>query len=107
MVNDSETDAQMCLYHVSWQSNFGFCCVLDDESMEELVCMYLFRSLATKSSFCVLFLTLDLYFCAAVPGVLSVQTDEHFESENKDYGGLYALFNFFGNWLIVVSCWLF
>ncbi|XP_057547608.1 organelle RRM domain-containing protein 1, chloroplastic isoform X1 [Amaranthus tricolor] len=56
----NETDAQMCLYHVSWQSNFGFCCVLDDESMEELV---------------------------SVPGVLSVQTDEHFESENKDYGG--------------------
>lgn len=32
----SEKDAQMCIYHVSWQSNFGFCCELDDECAQEL-----------------------------------------------------------------------
>lgn len=56
----NEKDAQMCIYHVSWQSNFGLCCELDDECAREL---------------------------AGVPGVLSVQPDKNFESENKDYGG--------------------
>ncbi|KAG2675357.1 hypothetical protein I3760_12G001100 [Carya illinoinensis] len=56
----NEKDAQMCIYHVSWRSNFGFCCELDDESAREL---------------------------ARVPGVLSVLPDKNFESENKDYGG--------------------
>lgn len=56
----NEKDAQMCIYHVSWQSNFGFCCELDDECAQEL---------------------------AGVPGVLSVQPDENFGSENKDYRG--------------------
>ncbi|XP_075643680.1 organelle RRM domain-containing protein 1, chloroplastic-like isoform X1 [Castanea sativa] len=56
----NEKDAQMCIYHVSWQSNFGFCCKLDDECAREL---------------------------AGVPGVLSVQLDKNFESENKGYGG--------------------
>ncbi|KAI9157469.1 hypothetical protein LWI28_023080 [Acer negundo] len=56
----NENDAQMCIYHVSWQSNFGFCCELDDECAREL---------------------------AGVPGVLSVQPDENFGSQNKDYGG--------------------
>ncbi|TXG49341.1 hypothetical protein EZV62_025216 [Acer yangbiense] len=56
----NENDAQMCIYHVSWQSNFGFCCELDDECAREL---------------------------AGVPGVLSVHPDENFGSENKDYGG--------------------
>uniref|UniRef100_A0A6N2M3W8 RRM domain-containing protein n=1 Tax=Salix viminalis TaxID=40686 RepID=A0A6N2M3W8_SALVM len=55
-----EKDAQMCVYHVSWQSNFGFCCEIDEECAREL---------------------------AGVPGVLSVQPDKDFESENKDYGG--------------------
>ncbi|KAK7851816.1 organelle rrm domain-containing protein 1, partial [Quercus suber] len=55
----NEKDAQMCIYHVSWQSNFGFCCELDDECAREL---------------------------AGVPGVLSVQLDKNFESENKNYG---------------------
>ncbi|KAM3685166.1 hypothetical protein ACJW31_11G097700 [Castanea mollissima] len=32
----NEKDAQMCIYHVSWQSNFGFCCKLDDECAREL-----------------------------------------------------------------------
>ncbi|KAF5470138.1 hypothetical protein F2P56_010671 [Juglans regia] len=56
----NEKDAQMCIYHVSWLSNFGFCCELDDESAREL---------------------------AGIPGVLSVLPDKNFESENKDYGG--------------------
>ncbi|XP_015866501.3 organelle RRM domain-containing protein 1, chloroplastic [Ziziphus jujuba] len=56
----NEKDAQMCIYHISWQSNFGFCCELDEECAREL---------------------------AGVPGVLSVQPDKYFESENKDYGG--------------------
>ena len=30
-----------------------------------------------------------------VPGVLSVQLDKNFESENKDYGGLYVSNNIF------------
>lgn len=56
----NEEDAQMCMYHISWQSNYGFCCELDDECAREL---------------------------AAVPGVLSIQRDENFESDNKDYAG--------------------
>lgn len=56
----NEKDAQMCLYRVSWESNFGFCCMLDEESSQEL---------------------------NAVPGVLSVQSDEHSGSENKECGG--------------------
>ncbi|GAV74557.1 RRM_1 domain-containing protein [Cephalotus follicularis] len=53
-------DAEMCIYHTSWQSNLGFCCEIDDECAREL---------------------------AGVPGVLFVQPDENIESENKDYGG--------------------
>lgn len=56
----NEKDAQMCIYHISWQSNFGFCCELDEECAQEL---------------------------AGVPGVLSVLPDKNFESLNKDYGG--------------------
>ncbi|KAM1702823.1 hypothetical protein ACFX1Q_028145 [Malus domestica] len=58
----NEKDAQMCIYHVSWQSNFGFCCELDEECAQEV---------------------------AGVPGVLSVEPDKNWESENKDYGGSY------------------
>ncbi|KAL4197369.1 hypothetical protein AMTRI_Chr04g250720 [Amborella trichopoda] len=57
----NEKDAQMCIYHVSWQTNFGFCCELDHDDAKEL---------------------------AGVPGVLSVQPDTNFESEVKDYGGV-------------------
>ncbi|EOY19165.1 RNA-binding family protein isoform 1 [Theobroma cacao] len=56
----NEKDAQMCIYHVSWQSHFGFCCELDEECAQEL---------------------------AGVPGVLSVEVDRNFDSENKDFGG--------------------
>ncbi|MED6205058.1 Organelle RRM domain-containing protein 1, chloroplastic [Stylosanthes scabra] len=59
-VMGNEKDAQMCIYHVSWKNNFGFCCELDDDCAQEL---------------------------AGVPGVLSVQPDNNFESENKDYEG--------------------
>uniref|UniRef100_A0A7N2LJA5 RRM domain-containing protein n=1 Tax=Quercus lobata TaxID=97700 RepID=A0A7N2LJA5_QUELO len=59
----NEKDAQMCIYHVSWQSNFGFCCELDDECARELA------------------------DGVGVAGVLSVQLDKNFESENKNYGG--------------------
>ncbi|XP_050281846.1 organelle RRM domain-containing protein 1, chloroplastic-like isoform X3 [Quercus robur] len=59
----NEKDTQMCIYHVSWQSNFGFCCELDDECARELA------------------------DGVGVPGVLSVQLDKNFESENKNYGG--------------------
>ena len=31
-----------------------------------------------------------LPYGVGVPGVLSVQLDKNFESENKDYGGLYV-----------------
>lgn len=59
-VMENEKDAQMCIYHVSWKTNFGFCCELDEDCAHEL---------------------------AGVPGVLSVQPDDNFESENKDYEG--------------------
>ncbi|KAG0492560.1 hypothetical protein HPP92_005958 [Vanilla planifolia] len=41
-------DAQMCIYDASWESDFGFCCDIDDKSSREL---------------------------AHVPGVLSVSPD--------------------------------
>ncbi|KAL8538832.1 hypothetical protein ACS0TY_000730 [Phlomoides rotata] len=56
----NEKDAQMCMYHISWQSDYGFCCELDDECAREL---------------------------AGVPGVQSVQPDENFGSDDKDYAG--------------------
>ncbi|KAJ0264608.1 Organelle RRM domain-containing protein 1 [Hirschfeldia incana] len=56
----NEKDAQMCLYHVSWQSKYGFCCDLDEKCAEEL---------------------------AGVPGVLAVVPDNNFESLNKGYEG--------------------
>ncbi|KAM7267170.1 hypothetical protein ACFE04_009336 [Oxalis oulophora] len=56
----NETDAQMCIYHVSWQTNFGFCCEIDDECARQL---------------------------AGVPGVLSVLLEENLDSEYKAYQG--------------------
>ncbi|GAB2286941.1 Organelle RRM domain-containing protein 1, chloroplastic [Dionaea muscipula] len=58
----NKKDAQMCIYHISWQSKFGFCCILDEECAQEL---------------------------AGVPRVLSVVPDENVGSDNKDYGGDY------------------
>lgn len=56
----NEKDAQMCIYHISWEDNLGFCCELDDDCAQVL---------------------------AGVPGVLSVQPDENFSSDYKNYGG--------------------
>ncbi|KAK9064027.1 hypothetical protein SSX86_017899 [Deinandra increscens subsp. villosa] len=53
-------DAQMCMYHISLQPNYGFCCELDDECAQEL---------------------------AGVPGVISVRPDKNVNSDDKDYGG--------------------
>lgn len=32
----SEQDAQMCIYHISWQNKFGFCCELDEDTARDL-----------------------------------------------------------------------
>ncbi|CAL9765488.1 unnamed protein product [Musa acuminata subsp. burmannicoides] len=56
----NEKDAQVCIYHISWEKDFGFCCHIDEEYAREL---------------------------ADVPGVLSVRPDMNFESENKNYNG--------------------
>ncbi|KVI05091.1 organelle RRM domain-containing protein 1, chloroplastic [Cynara cardunculus var. scolymus] len=60
-VLENEKDAQMCIYHISLQSHYGFCCELDDECAKEL---------------------------AGVPGVTSVRLDENVDSDDKDYGGV-------------------
>ncbi|KAI3730220.1 hypothetical protein L1987_61389 [Smallanthus sonchifolius] len=56
----NEKDAQMCIYHISLQPDYGFCCELDDECAKEL---------------------------AGVPGVISVKPDKNVNSDDKDYGG--------------------
>ncbi|KAL6989385.1 RNA recognition motif, partial [Sarracenia purpurea var. burkii] len=54
----SEKDAQMCLYDASWDTHFGFCCDIDEETSREL---------------------------GRLPGVLSVRPDPDFISAEKDY----------------------
>lgn len=54
----SEKDAQRCLYDVQWETEYGFCCEIDEECAHKL---------------------------AGLPGVLSVHPDHKFESEDKDY----------------------
>ena len=75
--------------HITNKSNFGFCCELDDECARELAGWYLHLVSLCHGQ--------DMYFVAwrqmlpysvGVPGVLSVQPDKNFLSENKDYGGL-------------------
>uniref|UniRef100_A0ACD5Z520 Uncharacterized protein n=1 Tax=Avena sativa TaxID=4498 RepID=A0ACD5Z520_AVESA len=56
----NEKDAQVSIYHVSWERNYGFCCHIGEECAKEL---------------------------ADAPGVLSVSPDANFGSENKDYKG--------------------
>ncbi|CAN6239544.1 unnamed protein product [Urochloa humidicola] len=56
----NEQDAQVSIYHISWERDYGFCCHIDEECAKEL---------------------------ADVPGVLSVQPDTNFGSDNKDYKG--------------------
>ncbi|KAJ0783042.1 putative vacuolar protein sorting-associated protein 13, second [Helianthus annuus] len=51
----------MCMYHISWPPDCGFCCELDDDCVKELV---------------------------GVPGVISVTPDENVYSDYKDYGGI-------------------
>ncbi|XP_020091044.1 uncharacterized protein LOC109712035 isoform X2 [Ananas comosus] len=57
----SEKEAQMCIYDASWQTNYGFCCEIDEASSQEL---------------------------ARMPGVLSVKPDRDEELGKKDYGNL-------------------
>ncbi|XP_042433328.1 organelle RRM domain-containing protein 1, chloroplastic-like [Zingiber officinale] len=59
-VMGNEKDAQVCIYHISWEKDFGFCCQIDYECAREL---------------------------ADVPGVLSVRPDPNHESETKNYKG--------------------
>ncbi|CAD6242531.1 unnamed protein product [Miscanthus lutarioriparius] len=54
----NEQDAQVSIYHISWERNYGFCCHIDEECAKEL---------------------------ADVPGVLSVQPNMNFGSDKKDY----------------------
>ncbi|KAG8059545.1 hypothetical protein GUJ93_ZPchr0002g23385 [Zizania palustris] len=48
------------IYHISWERDYGFCCHIDEECANEL---------------------------ADIPGVLSVQPDANFGSDNKNYKG--------------------
>lgn len=41
---DSEKYAQMCIYDVSCDTHFGFCCDIDEEASRELASMFLFLS---------------------------------------------------------------
>ncbi|RLM79856.1 uncharacterized protein C2845_PM12G26810 [Panicum miliaceum] len=59
----NEQDAQVSIYHISWERDYGFCCHIDEECAKEL---------------------------ADVPGVLSVRPDTNFGSDNKDYKGNYG-----------------
>ncbi|KAD2804705.1 hypothetical protein E3N88_38082 [Mikania micrantha] len=56
----NEKDAQMCMYHITLQPDYGFCCELDDECAETL---------------------------AGAPGVISVRQDNNVDLDDKDYGG--------------------
>ncbi|KAL8218326.1 hypothetical protein R6Q57_021699 [Mikania cordata] len=56
----NEKDAQMCMYHITLQPDYGFCCELDDECAEAL---------------------------AGAPGVISVRQDNNVDLDDKDYGG--------------------
>ncbi|KAL5212106.1 hypothetical protein ABZP36_022953 [Zizania latifolia] len=57
----NEKDAQVSIYHISWERDYGFCCHINEECAKELA--------------------------ADVPGVLSVQPDTNFGSDNKSYKG--------------------
>ncbi|TVU28352.1 hypothetical protein EJB05_19868 [Eragrostis curvula] len=56
----NEMDAQVSIYHISWERDYGFCCHIDEDCAKEL---------------------------ADIPGVLSVRPDTNFGSDNKDYKG--------------------
>lgn len=77
----------MCMYHVSLQTDYGFCCELDDECAKKLagnLCFnFFFNYIFLKY---LLFVDQKLY--AGVPGVISVRLDENVDTDNKDYGGI-------------------
>lgn len=81
----------MCIYHVSWLSNYGFCCEIDEECARELAGEYdllTFHFAKLLFLFAVFLTSEQLLHCDSdIPGVLSVQPDENYESEIKDYGG--------------------
>ncbi|KAL6289308.1 hypothetical protein ACE6H2_006818 [Prunus campanulata] len=54
----NEKDAQMCIYDASWDTHFGFCCDIEEETSHKLACL---------------------------PGVLSVKPDPDYSSAKKDY----------------------
>ncbi|XP_038972265.1 organelle RRM domain-containing protein 1, chloroplastic-like isoform X2 [Phoenix dactylifera] len=56
----NEKDAQVSIYDISWEKDFGFCCQIDEECARGL---------------------------ANVPGVLAVRPDKNIGSDNKDYRG--------------------
>jgi len=62
----NEKDAQMSIYHISWENDFGFCCHIDEKCAHEL---------------------------ANIPEIMSVYPDVNFNSENKDYKGVGILQN--------------
>jgi hypothetical protein len=35
-VMSSEMDAQVSIYHISWEGDYGFCCLIDEECAKEL-----------------------------------------------------------------------
>jgi hypothetical protein len=36
IVMSSEMDAQVSIYHISWERDYGFCCHIDEECAKEL-----------------------------------------------------------------------
>ena len=42
-LNYSEKDAQMCIYDASWDTYFGFCCDIDEETSRELAGKFLWQ----------------------------------------------------------------
>lgn len=54
----SEKEAQMCIYHASWDNHFGFCCDIDEGTSLQL---------------------------AGLPSVKSVKPDPDYNSTEKDY----------------------
>ena len=40
-LKNSEKDAQICIYDASWDTYFGFCCDIDEETSRELAGKFL------------------------------------------------------------------
>lgn len=38
----SEKEAQVSIYHISWEKDFGFCCQIDDKCARELSGEYIY-----------------------------------------------------------------